>query len=139
MPGAVLAWRDAWAQWPSPGKITMVVRAWPRVGKQQLPDALLVDGPDTVAAIAGMTDMWIQARTNMGAAGTVCDAIDLDFEALHPIETFLVVLTLGCGATRRRDQCINGSIQFCRGERLREKGVRTALETIACHLVVRIT
>jgi hypothetical protein len=43
----------------------MITRAWPRVGKQQLPDALLVDGPDTVAAIIGMTDAWCQARATM--------------------------------------------------------------------------
>ncbi len=60
-PEAVRAWVQAWLAWPGPGTLQSVTRQWPRLGRQTLPQALLLDGPAALADLAGQGARWRRA------------------------------------------------------------------------------
>ncbi len=60
-PEAVRAWVQAWLAWPGPGTLQWVTRQWSRLGRQRLPQTLVLDGPEALADVAGQGARWRRA------------------------------------------------------------------------------
>ncbi len=60
-PEVVRAWVQAWQSWPGPGTPQWQQRQWPRLGAQRLPQALVLDGPEALADLAGQGARWRRA------------------------------------------------------------------------------
>jgi len=58
---AVQAWVAAWQEWQGPGELCWTDRQWPRLGRQRLPERLLLQGPKEVAEWIGETEAWALA------------------------------------------------------------------------------
>lgn len=60
-PEGVRAWMAAWQTWQGAGTLVRCERRWRSLGAQKLPDKLVLDGPQDVAAWVGETERWQQA------------------------------------------------------------------------------
>ena len=60
------AWRSAWKDWHG-GKVSWVERRWPLLGRQVVPEALLLPHADALAELLGETTRWQRARGRFDA------------------------------------------------------------------------
>jgi len=60
------AWRSAWRNW-SGGEVTWTERRWPLLGRQAMPEALLLPDADALAMLLGETVRWQRARMRFTA------------------------------------------------------------------------
>lgn len=58
---AVRAWIASWQRWAGRGEVVWVERAWADLGRQSLPERLLVHGPDEIAELLGEGERWRRA------------------------------------------------------------------------------
>ncbi len=61
-------WINAWRHWQGPGEVQWVERRWARLGRQRLPQAILLASADEVAALIGREAQWRQARSRFALA-----------------------------------------------------------------------
>ncbi|EIM02721.1 hypothetical protein RHOFW104T7_14695 [Rhodanobacter thiooxydans] len=54
------AWRSAWKSWPG-GEVIWIERRWPLLGRQVVPEALLLPDANALAALLGETVRWQRA------------------------------------------------------------------------------
>jgi hypothetical protein len=59
---AVQAWVSAWQAWHGPGQLRWADRQWTRLGRQRLPERLLLRDAAEVAEWIGEGDAWARAR-----------------------------------------------------------------------------
>lgn len=62
----VRAWVDAWSAWSGTGRLESEERRWVRLGNQTLPVALVLAGPEEVAAWCGQERRWTSAFFRRG-------------------------------------------------------------------------
>lgn len=61
-PDTMRNWVTAWQQWQGPGQLTWSIRNWKVIGSQRLPDKLILETPEEVAAWIGELFRWRQAK-----------------------------------------------------------------------------
>jgi len=62
---AVVAWVAAWSRPQGPGvDVERVLRQWPTLGRQSLPNRVVVSGFSTLAAVAGRAQHWHSLTAN---------------------------------------------------------------------------
>ncbi len=71
---AVRRWAEAWAGWPHAHQVQWQTRQWPRLGEQQLPAALVMHTPQSVADVVGQGTRWRRAAQRLAALQTACPA-----------------------------------------------------------------
>lgn len=83
-------WQQAWQRWTGPGTVIWEQRRWTKIGTQELPIALELQGPDAVATVAGEASAWQQAHSRFT---TLCSrwpelaaVLPRHFEALRDYE-----------------------------------------------------
>ncbi len=59
----VRAWVVAWQRWQGSGRLSWADRRWKALGVQQLPECLILEGPQDVAAWIGESARWELARS----------------------------------------------------------------------------
>ncbi len=59
-------WRSAWKDWRS-GEVSWAERRWPMLGRQAVPEALLLPDAEALAALLGETVRWQRARARFAA------------------------------------------------------------------------
>jgi hypothetical protein len=64
---AVGAWAQEWRDWSGKGTIVWVDRRWKNLGRQQLPETLVLECPEHVAACVGEAARWQRAATRYKA------------------------------------------------------------------------
>ena len=57
------AWRERWRAWPNADQISWVERRWPLLGRQLLPEALLLADAEALAQLLGEAARWQRARS----------------------------------------------------------------------------
>ena len=65
---AVLVWIDSWRSWQGQGELVWIERAWSNLGRQRLPERLLLRNPAEVADWLGEGERWrraIEARDRL--------------------------------------------------------------------------
>jgi hypothetical protein len=67
--GQVEAWQRE--RWPAGVSVNWVERAWPRFGRQSLPQGVVVDSPDAVAAVVGDSERWATACQRASAIAAI--------------------------------------------------------------------
>lgn len=60
------AWRSTWKRW-SGGEVSWAERRWPLLGRQAVPEALLLPDADALAVLLGETVRWQRARMRFAA------------------------------------------------------------------------
>lgn len=60
------AWRFGWKEWRG-GEVSWTERRWPLLGRQSVPEALLLPDADALAALLGETVRWQRARARFAA------------------------------------------------------------------------
>jgi hypothetical protein len=60
------AWRSSWTRW-SGGEVAWAERCWPLLGRQAMPEALLLPDADALAMLLGETVRWQRARMRFAA------------------------------------------------------------------------
>lgn len=58
---AVGAWAQRWSDWTGRGDLVWTDRRWKNLGRQKLPEKLLLHSPEDVAAWAGQSARWLRA------------------------------------------------------------------------------
>jgi hypothetical protein len=94
---AVRAWAGAWRDWRGAGELRWTERRWKILGTQQLPECLVLHGPEQVALWIGEHERWGRAAARLDQIvarwpqlagrrqrlfGMLADYSDADFERL---------------------------------------------------------
>ncbi len=74
-------WQAHWANWRGPARVEWVERRWPVLGTQRLPEALIVDSAEAVAALRGSLEEWSRARGRMQRIGGLWPALSATLPA----------------------------------------------------------
>jgi hypothetical protein len=61
------AWMQQWRDWDGKGTIVWTERRWKNLGRQQLPEKLVLERPEYVAAWIGQASRWQRAATRYRA------------------------------------------------------------------------
>jgi hypothetical protein len=102
---AVRRWAEAWAGWPHAHQVQWQTRQWPRLGEQQLPAALVMPTPQSIADAVGQGTRWRRAAQRLASLQSTCPALcrlpprqrvfdaladhsDADFECLSALLTW---------------------------------------------------
>lgn len=59
-------WVEAWREWRGPGSVTWMERHWRSLGRQTVPDRLVIAGASEAAEIAGEEAVWRVASLHYG-------------------------------------------------------------------------
>ncbi|MEO9214043.1 MAG: Wadjet anti-phage system protein JetD domain-containing protein [Rhodanobacter sp.] len=61
------AWRSAWKDWRGAGEVHWAERRWPLLGRQAVPEALVLGDVTVLAELLGETSRWQRARARFDA------------------------------------------------------------------------
>lgn len=82
----VRRWQESWQQWRSGGEVWWTERRWTSLGRQRLPERLILDSPEELADVIDMKEQWLLATRRFQALTTLwpqlAEGLDLSFDVL---------------------------------------------------------